>query len=207
MEGVLIALALVIAYLFGSIPSAYLIGRLRKGTDIREIGTRNMGAMNVFYNVGFWWGALVLAIDMGKGAAAVAVAGAFGVPEIVQFIASGAAVLGHSFPVFLRFSGGKGGATCIGILFFVMPWGIPIYLGIFGLTLLLTRYPTFSYSLPLLCFPFVGWLKYDRWELIVFSVVLLLIPLIRYIPRLKEMRGKAENWGHVFRRKSLEDRF
>jgi len=207
VEGVLIALALVIAYLFGSIPSAYLIGRLRKGTDIREIGTRNMGAMNVFYNVGFWWGALVLAIDMGKGAAAVAVAGAFGVPEIVQFLAGGAAVLGHSFPVFLRFSGGKGGATCIGILFFVMPWGIPIYLGIFGLTLLLTRYPTFSYSLPLLCFPFVGWLKYDRWELIVFSVVLLLIPLIRYIPRLKEMRGKAENWGHVFRRKSLEDRF
>lgn len=207
MDGVLIALALVIAYLLGSFPSAYLIGRLRKGTDIREVGTRNMGAMNVFYSIGFWWGILVLVLDSGKGAAAVAVAYALGVPEIVQFLAGGAAVLGHGYPVFLRFSGGKGGATCIGILFFVMPWGIPWCIGIFGLMLLITRYPTFSYSVALLCFPFVGWLKYNRWELVVFSVVLLLIPLIRYIPRLKEMRGKAENWGHVFRRKSLEDRF
>ena len=207
MDGILIALALVLAYLLGSVPSAYIVGRLRKGTDIREVGSRNMGAMNVFYNVGFWWGILVLAMDVGKGSAAVAVAQALGVPEIVQFLAGGAAVLGHGFPVFLRFSGGKGGATCVGILFFVMPWGIPIWFGIFGLMLLITRYPTFSYSLALLCFPFVGWLEYDRWELVVFTVVLLLIPLIRYIPRLKEMHSKAGDWGRVFRRRSLEERF
>jgi len=206
VDGFLIALTLIIAYLLGSIPSAYLIGRLKKGLDIRQIGSHNMGAMNVFYNVGFWWGILVLAIDVGKGAAAVAVADAFGVPELVQFFAGGAAILGHGFPVFLRFTGGKGGAACIGIFFYIMPWGIPIYLGIFGLTLLLTRYPTFSYSLPLLGFPFIGWLIYDRWELAVFASVLLLIPLIRYIPRLKEMRDKAGNWRHVFKRKSLEDR-
>jgi len=206
VNGFLIALTLILAYLLGSIPTAYLIGRLKKGLDIRQIGSRNMGAMNVFYNVGFWWGILVLGIDMGKGAAAVAVADAFDVPELVQFFAAGVAIIGHSFPVFLRFAGGKGGAVCIGIFFYIMPWGIPIYLGIFGLTLLLTHYPTFSYSLPLLGFPFIGWLMYDRWELAAFSGVLLLIPLIRYIPRLKEMRDKAGSWGHVFHRKSLEDR-
>ena len=56
-------------------------------------------------------------------------------------------------------------------------------------------------------FPFVGWFIYDRWQLTVFSIGLLLVPFIRYIPRLKEMRKKAGDWGHVFRRSGLEDRF
>jgi len=89
VEGFLVALAIIIAYLLGSIPFAYLIGRLRKGTDIRETGTRNMGAMNVFYTVGFWWGFLVLISDVGKGAAAVGVAIGLGVGEIAQFVGRG----------------------------------------------------------------------------------------------------------------------
>ncbi len=207
MTGVLIALAIIIAYLLGSIPSAYLIGRLRKGTDIRETGSRNMGAMNVFYTVGFWWGMLVLITDVGKGAAAVGVAKALGVDEVAQFIAGATAVFGHAFPVFLRFRGGKGGATCIGILTVLMPWGLPIEIGVFCVILLITRFPTLSYSVSLITFPLVGWLIYERWVLVVYSVGLLLIPLVRYIPRIKEMRDKAGNWGRVIRRKSLKDRF
>lgn len=206
MDGFLIALALIIAYLLGSIPSAYVIGRMRKGTDIRETGTRNMGAMNVFYTVGFWWGLLVLIMDVGKGAAAVGIAIAFDVPEVVRFIAGATAVLGHAFPVFLRFRGGKGGATCIGVLCTLMPWGLPIAFGIFCVLLLVTRFPTLSYSVALIAFPFVGGLIYDRWVLVVYSVGLLLIPLIRYIPRIREMRDKAGNWGRFFRRRSLGDR-
>ena len=207
MDGFFIALAIIIAYLFGSIPSAYLIGRLRKGTDIREMGTRNMGAMNVFYTIGFWWGLLVLIIDVGKGAAAMGVAKALGVGDVVESIVGAAAVLGHVFPVFLGFRGGKGGATCIGVLCVLMPWGLPIAFGIFWILLLITRFPTLSYSISLITFPFVGWLIYDRWELVVYSVGLLLIPFVRYIPRIREMRDKAGNWGRFFRRKSLEDRF
>ena len=206
MDGVLIALAIIIAYLLGSIPSAYIIGRMRKGTDIRETGTRNMGAMNVFYTVGFWWGLLVLITDVGKGAAAMGIAMALGVSELVQFIVGATAVLGHAFPVFLRFRGGKGGATCIGVLSVLMPWGFPISFGVFCVILLITRFPTLSYSVSLLTFPSVGWLIYERWVLVVYSVVLLLFPLIRYIPRIKEIRDKAGNWGRFFRRKSLGDR-
>ncbi|MEE8352922.1 MAG: glycerol-3-phosphate acyltransferase [Dehalococcoidales bacterium] len=206
MTGLLIALALVAAYLLGAIPSAYIVGRLRKGTDIRQVGSRNMGAMNVFYSVGFGWGALVLAMDIGKGAAAMAIALALGIPEVARFAAGIVAVLGHGFPVFLRFQGGRGGATCIGVLSVAMPWGIPVFTGIFGLALLITRFPTLSYSLGLLSFPFVGWLRYD-WQLAVFSVVLLLVPVIRYLPRIREMRAVAGNWGHVLRRRGLSDRF
>jgi len=203
----LIILALVAAYLLGSIPSAYIVGRLRKGTDIRQVGSRNMGAMNVFYNVGFGWGVLVLVLDIGKGAAAMALASVMGIPEVARFVAGVVAVLGHSFPIFLRFRGGKGGAVCIGILFVAMPWGIPVCIGIFGLALLITHFPTLSYSLGLLSFPFVGWLVYDRWQLVVFSVVLLFVPFIRYLPRIGEMRATAGNWGRVLRRRGLGDRF
>ncbi len=201
-----IILAIIFAYLIGSFPSAYIIGRLRKGIDIRQQGSRNMGAMNVFYTVGFSEGVTVLALDIAKGAATVALARLFGVQEIVQLMAGVAAVLGHSFPVFLGFRGGKGGATCIGIFAFLIPWGIPFFLVIFGLIMLLTRFPTLSYGLALLCFPLVAWGFY-KWELAVYSAGLLLFVLLRYIPRIKEMRAKGGSWQHVLHRKGFRDRF
>jgi len=205
-ETLLIAIAMISAYSLGSIPSAYIIGRLRKGIDIREIGSRNMGAMNVFYKVGVAEGLLVLAVDIGKGVAAVALARWLGVPMIAEFFAGATAVLGHSFPVWLKFRGGRGGATLIGVLIFLMPWGIPIALAIFGVLLLLTRFPTFSYSIALVCFPFVAWLIYHRGDYAAFSLGLLLLPAIKYIPRIKEMRTKGGSWRHVFLRKNLKDR-
>jgi len=197
---------LICAYLIGSFPSAYLAGRFRRGIDIREVGSRNVGAMNVFYKVGFVTGLLVLAVDIGKGAAAVALARWLGVPMIVELFAGVAAVIGHSFPVWLKFRGGRGGATIIGILIFLMPWGIPFYLAIFGLSLLITRYPTLSYSVAFLCFPFVAWLIYHSGALVVFSLGILLLPVIKYIPRVKEMHSTGGSWRHVFLRRNFKDR-
>jgi len=205
-ETLFIAISIICAYLIGSIPSAYIAGRLRKRVDIREVGSRNVGAMNVFYKVGFAPGLLVLAADIGKGAAAVALARWLGVPFIAELFAGVAAVIGHGFPVFLRFRGGRGGATCIGILIFLMPWGIPIYLAIFGLVLLLTHYPTLSYSVAFLCFPFIAWLIYHSWVLVVFSIGILLLPGIKYIPRIKEMRTTGGSWRRVLLRRNLKDR-
>ncbi len=201
-----ITIAMVCAYLIGSFPSAYIVGRLGKGVDIRDIGSRNMGAMNVFYKVGFWPGMLVLALDIGKGAAAIALARWLGVPLAAELAAGAVVLLGHSFPVFLKFRGGKGGATLIGVFIYVMPWGIPFYLGIFLLGLLLTRYATLSYGLAFLCFPFLAWLWYHSAELVIFSVCIILLLLLRYVPRLKEMRGSGGSWRHVLMRKSFKDR-
>ncbi len=201
-----IAIALIGAYLIGSIPSAYIAGRFRKRIDIRKVGTRNMGAMNVFHQIGFIAGLLVLAVDIGKGAAAIALARWLGVPMIAELLAGAAAVIGHSFPVWLKFRGGKGGATCIGVLIFLMPWGIPFYLSIFGIALLLTRYPTLSYSIAFLCFPFVAWLVYYSGALVAYSTGLLLLPVIKYIPRIKEMRSTGGSWRHVFLRRNFKDR-
>ena len=201
-----IAIAIIFAYLLGSVPSAYIAGRLRKGIDIRDVGSRNVGAMNVFYKVGFVTGLVVLAADIGKGAAAVAFAHWLGVPMIAELFAGVAVIIGHGFPVFLKLRGGRGGATCIGVLIYLMPWGIPIYLAIFGLGLLITRYATLSYSVAFICFPFVAWLIYHSGALIIFSIAILLIPGIKYIPRIKEMRAKGGSWRRVAMRKDLKDR-
>ena len=214
MIAVLIASSLVIAYLLGSFPSAYIVGRLRKGVDIRTVGSRNMGAMNTFYRVGFWYGMTVLILDIGKGAAAVAIAGALtglGNPSaflllLIQLVAGGVVVLGHAYPVFLKFKGGKGGATCIGVLVCLMPWGAPLYLGLFLLMLLITRFPTLSYAIAFLCFPFLGWLVYHNGALVIYSIAILLIPALLYIPRIREMRAKSGGWKRLFFRKNLKDR-
>jgi glycerol-3-phosphate acyltransferase PlsY len=206
LDTLFIIIALVAAYLIGSFPTAYLVARMRKGVDIRQVGSHNLGAMNVFYKVGFKEGLLVLAVDIGKGAAGVALARLLGTGMVVQMLAGVAVVLGHGFPVFLKFHGGRGGAACIGILAFLMPWGIPFYTVLFGLGMLITRFPTLSYSLAFLCYPFIGWLVYHRWELVVYSIGLVLVPLLKYLPRILEMRRQGGSWKHVVYRKNFKDR-
>ena len=202
-----IALATIGAYLLGSIPTAYIAGRLRKGIDIRQVGSHNMGAMNTFYSIGFISGLLVLLVDICKGAAAIALARSLEVAVPVEFIAGTFAILGHNFPVWLRFSGGRGGAPLIGVFVFLMPWGLPIAFSIFLLLMLLTRFPTLSYSIALISFPFVAWLIYKNGNYVIYSSLMLLIPFIRYIPRIKEMRSKGGSWKHVALRRNLKDRF
>jgi glycerol-3-phosphate acyltransferase PlsY len=207
MEVLAIIAALLAAYLIGSIPSAYIVTRLRKGVDIRDVGSHNLGAMNVFYKVGFWDGMVVLLADIGKGAAGVWVAELLGTSLIVQMAAGVCVILGHNFPVFLKFRGGKGGAACIGILIYFMPWGAPIYLGTFLLLLAVTRVPTISYSVAFFSFLFIGLFINRSWEFVVYALILTLLPLLRYIPRLVEMRRKGGSWKHVIYRKDIKDRF
>jgi len=205
-ETVAILLALGAAYLVGSMPLAYLMGRWVKGIDIRLVGTKNMGTMNTFYEVGFWPGMLVLTVDIGKGAVAVAVARALETPQIIELLAGMIAVLGHVLPVWLKFKGGKGGATCIGVLAFLMPWGVPIYAATFGIILLITRFPTFSYSAAFVIFPLIGWLIYHSATYVVYPMVLLLIPGFQYLMRVKQIGQRSTSFKDAVFRKSLRDR-
>ncbi len=119
------ALVLVLAYLLGSIPFAYLIGR-RKGVDIRRVGDGNVGAFNVFRHVGLYAGTATLILDMAKGATAIAVTKALHTGEIVTCLAGVAAVAGHNWTPFLGFKGGRGEATIIGVLFALVPWQMAV---------------------------------------------------------------------------------
>jgi len=214
-----IVIAIAIGYILGSIPSAYLAGRLRKGVDIREVGSKNMGAMNVFYHVGPMDAVLVTLADLGKGVGAILlVRWLSGNPLVSPFdfltgLTAVAAVMGHIFPIFLKFRGGKGAATAIGILIFLMPWAVPFLFAVFAIALFFTRNPTFSYSLLLIVFPFVaGFVYVDHYgqplALVFYSIGLGVFLGIQYIPRIKEMHGKAGgDWRKVIKRRSLRERF
>lgn len=113
--------AIIIGYILGSIPFAYIIARLKKGVDIREVGGGNVGALNTYRQIGPVYGLGVLAADIGKGALAVLIAGWLGLSLAWVGVAGFAAILGHNWPVFLKFKGGKGAATVIGVLLAFMP--------------------------------------------------------------------------------------
>lgn len=200
------AVAIIVSYLLGSFPTAYVVTRLRKGVDIREVGSRNLGAMNVIYAVGLAEGVLVLAVDIGKGALAVFVARWLGASLIIQLLSGTAAVAGHAFPVFLKFRGGRGGAACVGIFAPLVPHAIPFYVGLFFVVLLVTRFPTFSYGIAFTCIPIVAWLAHYPVSVIVFSVALPLMLAIGYMRRMWRMRSRGGSWRNVFLRRSLKDR-
>lgn len=202
------AAAIICGYLLGSIPSGYIAARLKKGIDIRNVGTRVMGALNVYYEVGHAAGVLVLLADIGKGVGAVLLARWLGVDLIFQLLAGLAAVLGHIFPVFLTFRGGRGGATSIGVLLILLPKAIPFWLAICGVVLLITRNVTFSYSMGFICFSVVAGLIYSSVAMVVFSAGLPIFLGIRYIPRLKEMHSvTGSSWRGVILRSSINERF
>src|SRR4030095_117483 len=123
----------VLSYLLGSIPAGYLAGRLA-GIDIRKAGSGNIGATNVTRTLGRRWGYPVFVVDFAKGARAVCVAILLGChvgakatsTEIYGIVGGICCVLGHVFPVWLGFKGGKGVATSAGVLFGLMPLGAAI---------------------------------------------------------------------------------
>jgi glycerol-3-phosphate acyltransferase PlsY len=147
MNGPIGAAALVlIAYLVGALPVGLVIGRLVGGVDIRQTGSGRTGATNAMRSLGTRWAALVFVLDLGKGAAAVLLAGSLyqagpaGSPEVVAAAAGLAAVVGHNWSVFIRFSGGRGVATSAGALLALAPVTIAILAPLAALIVLWTRY-------------------------------------------------------------------
>ena len=113
--------SILTAYLLGSLPFAYLVTRWRAGKDIRQVGVGNAGARNVWHVVGPGWAIAVGALDILKGALAINVAHIVGARAVALYLAGPVAILGHDFPIFRRFEGGKGVATAFGVLLTWMP--------------------------------------------------------------------------------------
>jgi len=140
-----IALILAVAYLIGSIPSGYLIVRATEGEDVREKGSGGTGATNVSRSAGKGAGILTLILDVIKGVFVVFLAGIlsdglFPFADWTIAFAGVLAILGHIFPVWLRFRGGKGVATALGVFLMLEPIVVVIALVVFAITFALTRY-------------------------------------------------------------------
>lgn len=180
----------VIGYLLGSIPAAYIMAKWRKGIDIREVGVGNMGAGNVIREVGLVEGAVVAVADIGKGAAAIAVAQfLLGVSQAWVLGAGLAAIMGHSFPIYIGFRGGQGVATVIGIFSVLAPLATLITLLPLGAVLLISR-NIFASTLvmgPLL--PLVVWLVEGSTTLTLYALGIVGLLVFRSRHRLREARA------------------
>jgi len=144
-------LAIVISYLIGSIPFGYLLARL-KGIDIMELGSGNIGATNVWRNLGPVPGLAVLLLDMGKGAVAVWLGKYLGGIE-TELLAAVAVLFGHSWSVFLRFKGGKMIATGGGVVLAMSPVLILVCLVVWLTTVAVTRYVSLGSMLAAVSIP------------------------------------------------------
>ncbi|HKV72381.1 MAG TPA: glycerol-3-phosphate 1-O-acyltransferase PlsY [Gemmatimonadales bacterium] len=145
---------LAASYLVGATPTSYIAGRLAKGIDLREQGSKNLGATNVYRVLGWRWAIPVALIDIAKGAIPVALFGAWaaGAPGFPVFLGL-AAVLGHIFSPYVRFKGGKGVATAAGMFLALAPFAVVIALPVWGLCLWATGYVSLSSILVAAVFP------------------------------------------------------
>jgi glycerol-3-phosphate acyltransferase PlsY len=143
-------------YCIGSIPFALLLAR-RWGADLRRVGSGNLGAANVMRASGVTAGVLVAALDVAKGAASVLIAERLSANTSAPAAAGLAAVVGHIYPLWLRFRGGKGVATACGVFSVLTPAAVPPALVVFAATVWLTKYISAGSVLATLALPSVAW--------------------------------------------------
>jgi len=190
-------IAVVLGYLLGSIPSAYIATRVATGKDVRQLGGGNVGGLNVYREAGVVPAAVAGIADVCKGAAAVAIAQwLLDVSPTFVLAAALAAVIGHNWMVFLKFSGGKGMGASIGALFVLLPiYGYPLglafFFGVVLIPFIITRNVALSMGIGLLALPFISWLGMKSSPFIIFSVVLGLIILVKFLPTARAALARA----------------
>jgi glycerol-3-phosphate acyltransferase PlsY len=189
-------LAVVIGYLLGAIPTAYIVVKLRKGEDIRKLDVGNVGAGSTFRTCGIGAGTVVAIVDVGKGAGSILIAHyALGVSEPWVLGAGLAAVIGHTYPVFIGFKGGQGAATIIGIFFVLAPKAMGVLLIPMAIILIINRkvffgrlFFTIFVVAPFL--PLVIWLFGGSLMLTLYSLAIILFVILKNLHRRREMKGE-----------------
>src|SRR5437762_4503253 len=151
------AIAIIAAYLIGSIPFALILARRWGAADLRLVGSGNLGAANVMRASGVAAGVLVAALDMGKGAASVWLATRIGDGAELPAAAGLAAIVGHIYPVWLRFRGGKGVATACGVFSMLTPIAVPPALLVFLVSVWASKYISLGSILASIALPSIAY--------------------------------------------------
>ncbi|HLP55421.1 MAG TPA: glycerol-3-phosphate 1-O-acyltransferase PlsY [Fluviicola sp.] len=202
-------LAALPAYFLGSIPTAVWVGKIKYGLDIREHGSKNAGATNTFRVLGKKAGRVVLSIDVLKGMTAVllpyfVLGYHFTAPELthVQLVASFLAVLGHVFPVFAGFKGGKGVATSLGAVIGLQPLAAVICLAVFLLVFMISHYVSLGSILAALAFALLLWFAFpiQTFALPVFGSILSAIVIVAHRKNISRIVEGNENKMNLFKR-------
>lgn len=192
----ILGLQLLAAYLLGAIPFAYIAGKALRGLDIRQHGSGNVGATNVFRVLGTGPGAVVLFLDGAKGWLAAA-----WLPQLAPQPFPGwaallglAAVLGHSYTCFLGFKGGKGVATSAGVFLGLAPWATLAVIGVFLLVFLSSRMVSAGSLAAALCLPPLVWYFNGPGAPVFWlALVLAVVVWVRHAPNIKRILDGTES--------------
>ncbi|MES2799287.1 MAG: glycerol-3-phosphate 1-O-acyltransferase PlsY [Bacteroidota bacterium] len=203
-------ITIVVAYLLGSIPTAVWVGKTWHGIDIREHGSKNAGATNTFRVLGKKAGIAVLSIDVSKGVLAVLIPvlifplfDTISETQLDRFQISAAvfAVVGHIFPLFANFQGGKGVATSLGIVLGIEPLSATICLLIFLIVFILSKYVSLGSIIASFCFPIcVCFLKPHNLELKIFSLVLGALVIFAHRKNIRRLLNHEEGKMNLFKK-------
>jgi glycerol-3-phosphate acyltransferase PlsY len=191
------------AYLLGSIPVGYLLVRIFRRQDIRTVGSGNIGATNVLRSGGKALGAATFILDVCKGALAVLLAAMIAgtvLPTVparnVEALAALFAVLGHMFPVWLRFRGGKGVATGFGVFLVAAPWAALSAITVFAIVCAMTRYVSLGSILGAASFPIFAWFMVNGERPVFFIAVqatVALLIIVKHHPNIRRLLAGNEH--------------
>lgn len=181
-----------LGYVSGSIPFGLLIAKASKGVDVRGIGSGNIGATNVLRAAGKGAAALTLALDMLKGWAPVALGRTLGASDAQVAGVALAAFLGHLYPIFLRFRGGKGVATFLGVLLALLPKVAFLVAGVWLLIAAVFRYSSLAALVAAAASPLLVWLLDGRRGFVALAVVLSGFILIRHRENMRRLLAGEE---------------
>ena len=189
MQGVLLVL---LSYLIGSIPFSYIVSHYMGGVDIRATGSGNVGATNVMRNLGIKVALLAFALDLLKGFAAAWIGLNFGNPWLV-LLCPAAAIIGHCYPLFLRFKGGKAVATTAGIVLYLSPWIFIILVLAFLAVVFISRYVSLGSVVIASLLPFMGILFHYDAKIVLLYFLAAVFVLIRHRENIIRLRQGNES--------------
>lgn len=184
--------AVILGYFVGSLPTGWLIIRTLRGVDIRTVGSGNIGAVNVYRAAGLPTALLVLLIDALKGAGPVLLAAAWDQSAWVTVLAGLAAIAGHNWSVFMRFSGGKGIATSFGVLAALSPVAAGAAAAVWLIAVALTRYASLGSLLAVAAVPVLIVWRCEPLPHVAFGVLALGLALYRHRANIARLRAGTE---------------
>ncbi|HEY3740055.1 MAG TPA: glycerol-3-phosphate 1-O-acyltransferase PlsY [Bryobacteraceae bacterium] len=191
-------LILVLCYLIGAIPFGFLLVKLRSGDDVRSSGSGNIGATNVLRTQGRAMGVATLLLDALKGFLAVWLMSYMTSGSILWTSAAAVAVmLGHVYPIFLKFHGGKAVATFIGAFLYIAPWPLLAVLIVFVIVVAATKFISLGSIVAAACFPFGVWfIMHPESPLLLAALIAAILILYKHKANMGRLRAGSEN---VFR--------
>ncbi len=182
---------ILLGYVLGSIPTAYIVSRLLVGGDIRRMGDGKVGARNAYHELGPKAGIGVFFLDATKGALPVLIAQSAALPQVAVLVAGAAVVIGHNWPVFLGFRGGRGESTTIGVLMALVTQPMLILAGPVLATLFLKKNTIITSCVLFIPLPLVCWWLGIPGMLVAYSVVLPCLVGVTHYLRTRQVSGAS----------------